>query len=149
MQNTEYVDRIGRYIGILHRSAQKYINRRMQPFGFTSSDHWFLIHISKNEGINQRSLARMLSIDEAAVTRAVKKLIDGGFVLRKKDPEDMRSFSLHLTKRGHEAIPILIQTFQDWDEILLKGFCAEELISLRTQLKRITENAAVAVGEVR
>jgi len=125
MQNTEYVDRIGRYIGVLHRSAQKYINRRMQPFGFTSSDHWFLIHISKNEGINQR------------------------IVLRKKDPEDMRSFSLHLTKRGHEAIPILIQTFQDWDEILLKGFCAEELISLRTQLKRITENAVAAVGEVR
>lgn len=148
MQTIEYVDRIGRYIGVLHRSAQKYINRKMQPFGFTSSDHLFLIHISKNEGINQRSLARMLSIDEAAVTRAVKKLVDGGFVLREKDPEDMRSFSLHLTRRGHEALPFLIQAFQDWDEILLKGFCAEELTSLRIQLKKMTENATAAVREV-
>ena len=74
MERAEYVERIGRYIAILHRAAQKYINRRMQPFGFTSSDHMFLIHISKNEGINQRRLARILSIDEAAVTRAIKKL---------------------------------------------------------------------------
>ena len=72
MERAEYVERIGRYIAILHRAAQKYINRRMQPFGFTSSDHMFLIHISKNEGINQRRLARILSIDEAAVTRAIK-----------------------------------------------------------------------------
>lgn len=149
MERAEYVERIGRYIAILHRAAQKYINRRMQPFGFTSSDHMFLIHISKNEGINQRRLARILSIDEAAVTRAIKKLECGGFVLRKKDPEDMRSFSLHLTERDHNAIPSLIETFREWDEVLSEGFSAEELTVLRGQLKKMAGNAAISAEEAR
>ena len=58
----------------------------------------------------------MLSIDEAAVTRAVKKLADGGFVMRKEDTGDMRSFSLFLTERGHKAIPLLLESFEDWDK---------------------------------
>ncbi|WP_066684098.1 MarR family winged helix-turn-helix transcriptional regulator [Christensenella intestinihominis] len=149
MQNSEYVERIGRYISVLHRAGQKYINRRMQPFGFTSSDHMFLIHISQNEGINQRNLARILSIDEAAVTRAVKKLIDGGFVLRKKDLGDMRSFSLYLTERGRDAIPSLIRTFREWDEILSEGFSREELTSLRGQLQKMAENTAALTEEAR
>ena len=148
MENADYVERIGRYIAILHRAAQKYINKRMQPFGFTSSDHLFLIHISKNEGINQRRLAAILSIDEAAVTRAVKKLTDGGFVMRKKDTGDMRSFSLFLTERGHKALPLLLESFEDWDKVLLRDFRPEELSSLRGQLAKMVGNALSPEKEV-
>ncbi|MEA5004043.1 MAG: MarR family transcriptional regulator, partial [Christensenella sp.] len=89
MRNQQVED-IGRQISILYRQTQKFINKRMQPYGLNYSDHAFLIHISQNPGINQRQLARILTIDEAVVTRVLKKLEDNGFVTREKDAEDMR-----------------------------------------------------------
>lgn len=147
MENAEYIERIGRYIAVLYRSAQKYINKKMQPVGFTSSDHLFLIHISKNEGINQRRLAQILSIDESAVTRAAKKLEESGFVRRTKDPCDLRSFSLFLTPKGQKAVPLLVQTFEEWDKVLLKDFTAEELAVLRKQLAKMVQNTSLPVQE--
>lgn len=143
----EHAEKIGKYISILYRQAQKYINRRMQPYGLTSSDHAFLINISKNSGINQRQLARNLAIDEAVVTRGIKRLEDNGFILRKKDPVDLRSFSLYLTDHGKKLIPALMDTFHHLDRALGNGFKREELASLMEQLKKMTENAYTANAE--
>ncbi len=143
----EHVEKIGKYISILYRQAQKYINRRTQPHGLTSSDHAFLINISKNPSINQRRLARSLAIDEAVVTRGIKRLEENGFILRQKDPEDLRSFSLYLTARGEDLIPVLMDTFYELDYALSKGFDGEELAALMAQLKKMTENACMANEE--
>lgn len=143
----EHVEKIGKYISILYRQAQKYINRRTQPHGITSSDHAFLINISKNPGINQRRLARSLAIDEAVVTRGIKRLEDNGFILREKDPGDLRSFSLYLTAHGEELIPVLMDAFYDLDRALSNGFQGEELAALMAHLKKMTENACTANKE--
>ena len=58
----------------------------------------------------------------------------------------MRSFSLHLTERGHNAIPSLIETFREWDEVLSEGFSAEELTVLRGQLKKWPEMRRIRRG---
>ncbi len=146
MRNQQ-VERIGKQISILYRQIQKFINKQMQPYGLKYSDHAFLIHISQNPGINQRCLARLLSIDEAVVTRALKKLEDNGFVLREKDAGDMRSFCLYLQPRGQELIPALIETFNALDAVLAQGFDTDSLTTLRTQIDRMTENACIANEE--
>lgn len=141
------VEKIGKYISILYRQAQKFINRKMQPYGLTSSDHAFLLNISKNPGINQRTLAQFLAIDEAVVTRVIKRLEDTSFISRQKDPQDMRSFSLYLTDRGKGIIPALTDTFHDLDKMLAAGFETADLSNLTEQLKKMTENACVANEE--
>lgn len=146
MRNQQ-VEKIGKQISILYRQIQKYINRQMQPYGLTYSDHAFLINISKYPGINQRQLARHLTIDEAVVTRVLKKLEDNGFVRRQRDPEDMRSFCLHLTERGEDLIPALIETFKNLDTILAGGFDTTALTTLRLGLDQMTDNACVANKE--
>ncbi len=146
MRNQQ-VEKIGRQVSTLYRQTQKFINRRMQPYGLKYSDHAFLIYIAKNPGLNQRRLARLLSIDEAVVTRVLKKLEENGFVRRERDPEDLRSFCLYLTARGEELIPALQETFNALDSVLTQGFDTASLITLRTQLEKMTDNACAANGE--
>ena len=145
----ERVEKIGKYISILSRQAHRFINRRMQPYGLTSSDHAFLINIAKSPGVNQRCLARSLATDEAVATRVIKRLEDSGFISRKKDPEDMRSFSLYLTERGEELIPALADTFRELDAVLANGFRSAELTSLMEQLKKMTDTACAANEELK
>lgn len=143
----QHVEKIGKQISILYRQIQKYINRKMQPYGLTYSDHAFLMHISKNPGINQRQLAQFLTIDEAVVTRVLKKLDKGGFVQRVRDPEDMRSFCLYLTPQGRQLIPALLKTFKELDQMLAGGFDVTELTTLCSGLEKMTGNACIANKE--
>lgn len=66
--------RFGKYIAVLHRQEQKYINRVMKSYGLGYSCYNFLLYLSRNEGVSQKALCRDMVIDEALAARAMKKL---------------------------------------------------------------------------
>ena len=141
----ERIEKIGKYISILYRQAQKYIGKELQPYGLSSSEHLFLVNISRQENVNQRQLAHLLGIDEALVTRGVARLEKQGLVRRERDAQDMRSYNLSLTEKGQSLLPAILDTFQKWNEILSNGFTQDEMKTMMSQLQRMSENAANAV----
>ena len=139
--NEKLIELMGRYLSILYRQEQKYINKAMQSFDLGFSSYNFLIYISKNEGTNQRQICNILAVDEALATRTMKKLEKKGFIFRKKDEQDQRSYTLYLTQKGKEMIPILKKFLSDWWSDLTQELDNQESSFLLKQLKQMSEKA--------
>lgn len=84
-------------------------------------------------------------VDKSATTRAVNKLEELGYVIRKPDAVDKRSYRVFLTPRGREIKPQLEAIVAEMLEVLLKGLSAREKDQLKLLLQKIAGNIIQAV----
>lgn len=135
---------MGKYISILYRQEQKNINLAMKQYKLSYSSYNFLIYISKNEGASQKKICQTLAIDEALATRVMGKLEKQGFIIRKREKQNPRSYSLYLTKKGQEIIPKLTHILYQWWENVTYELDKNQLETLIVQLEHIAEKALIA-----
>jgi DNA-binding MarR family transcriptional regulator len=81
-------------------------NRRVQVLGLTQAQCRVVLHLSRNEGIQQVALAEILEVQPITLARLLDKLEAAGLVERRRDPSDRRAFCLSLTA---SAYPLLEQ----------------------------------------
>ncbi|HZK10574.1 MAG TPA: MarR family transcriptional regulator [Clostridia bacterium] len=60
----------------------------------------YLLYLFENEGANQYDISRDLFIDKTTVAKALKKLEETGYILRKTDQRDKRRVNVFLSKKG-------------------------------------------------
>jgi DNA-binding MarR family transcriptional regulator len=132
---------VGRLISCTHRNIHSYLHHQLETYELGSGQLHFLMILYKQDGVNQETLAEKINIDKATCARAIKKLIDHGFVTRQKDPNDKRSYQLHLTKKAIELKPILRTILKNLSKQLLKDFSREEEQKFFEYLERISKNA--------
>jgi len=72
---------------------------KFKPFGLRGSMVSILFIIGKRKGINQKSIADALVLDQSTMSRDLKKLVNKGWVIIKKGA-DPRQSQLELTKEG-------------------------------------------------
>ncbi len=141
MYNSE-IKSIGKWISILHRQAQIYINRELKPYGLNSSEYIYLVNLaSENEGVNQKYLSNMIIIDDALTTRAMKSLENKGYITREKSREDKRSYHIKLTQKGVEIQPVILETLINWTDIISEGMKDEEKDCIIQKLMVMSNNA--------
>ena len=99
-------------------------NRRVQVLGLTQAQCRVILHLSRNEGIQQVALADILEVQPITLARLLDKLQAAGLVERRRDPSDRRAFCLSLTASAHpllEQIWSLAAAFRrDW--LLFRGY---------------------------
>ncbi len=133
---------IGKWISILHRQAQIYLNRELKPYGLSSSEYIYLVNLdTEEEEINQKSLSDMIIIDDALTTRVMKNLETNGYITREKSQIDRRSYNIRLTRKGIEIQPIIRKTLKKWTDIIAEGMKDEERDSLIQILTTMSQNA--------
>ncbi len=131
---------LGKYIAAIYRNSQSIISKKFQDYGIGSGQHDFFYVISKNEGITQKELSNILNIGKATTAKAVKSLLEGGYIIREKNMEDKRFNRLYLTEKGKQIAPIINSTFKEMIEIYANGFLEEEYIHILNSLKKILNN---------
>lgn len=132
-------DILGKYISILYRQEQKNINAAMKQYDLGYSCYNFLIYLSKKEGVSQKQMCDNLSVDEALATRTMQKLEKQGYIIRKK--EDMRSYSVYLTEKGWELIPVLKEALSGWWNLLTEDLDDAQVMRLIPVLKQMAGKA--------
>lgn len=88
------------------RLLRRNFNRRVQALGLTQAQCRVILHLSRNEGIQQVALAEILEVQPITLVRLLDKLQAAGLVERRRDPSDRRAFCLSLTA---SAYPLLEQ----------------------------------------
>lgn len=131
----------GKYISILHRQEQRCFNQKAQEYGLGPSAVYALFYLAKHEGISQKQLCEIMVVDEAAITRSMKKLEEQGFVTRRRDQNDLRCYSLYVTPKTRELIPILNSIGSGFWSSITKDFSEEELLVFLSMCERMAENA--------
>ena len=138
---------LGRDIAFLYRYSQKNLDRELEPYGIGSGQFYALMPLFLEDGINQDALARYIRVDKAQVTRAVQKLVDEGYVTRKRDEGDRRSCRVYLTAKGKKIEPVLKGIAQDWEDLLLSGFSSAEREKVLQSIGEMIDNVSRKMDE--
>lgn len=104
------------------------VGRRLKPRtaeGRLDPASVFLLHqVLANEPLRVSELARCAALDSSTVSRHVRGLENGGYLIRAGDPDDRRASRLRLTDRGRAflqramaaRVAIVEQAIADWPE---------------------------------
>ncbi|NLK22406.1 MAG: MarR family transcriptional regulator [Epulopiscium sp.] len=131
---------IGRYISIIYRQAQCYINRKLEAFGIGSGQFIFLNILYQQDGIRQEEISYLLDIDKGTTARAIKKLEEEGYVYRKIDSNDRRAQLVFLTDRALSIKGDIFKILRNWTDILVDGFSEEDKQKSINLLEAMTKN---------
>lgn len=125
------------------RMYKTIFNRQFQPLvGLTQAQSRTLIHLARNEGINQARLAEILEIQPITLARAIDRLAADGWVERRQDPGDRRAFTLHLLPKAQPALAEMRELVLALREETLNTLTIEERMAFVRTLQVIQGNIA-------
>jgi MarR family transcriptional regulator, temperature-dependent positive regulator of motility len=76
------------------------IREVLEPFGLDAGYYGVLVELSDKPGIDQRRLGEALGIDRTTIGEIVDDLEGRGLIDRRIDPNDRRSRTLFLSRKG-------------------------------------------------
>ena len=141
---TEYVhvsDSLGKWISIIYRYAHAFFDKELAHANVSSGLVPFIYHIFRSDGLSQDELSEMIGIDKTTTARAIKTLVNLGYVSRNHDRVDKRIYRLYLTIKGRALIPEIEQVMAQWTDVILYGLSQEDKSQLQQTLRRMAENA--------
>lgn len=84
---------------------------RLQPLGLRPRQALVIDGLARMGTVSQARLAREFSVTQASMSTMTARLISGGHILRRPDPEDARGNLLSLTEKGQS---LLSQIHEVW-----------------------------------
>jgi MarR family transcriptional regulator, transcriptional regulator for hemolysin len=138
---TERVDLSG--LGFLLHDAARLFRRRFeqkaQHHGLTSAQWRLLARLSRQEGLNQASLAALLEVEPITLCRLVDRMEAGGWVERVADPDDRRAKLVRMTDKSRALVGKMRGIALEVYEEALAGFSEAERAALIGSMKKIVE----------
>ena len=134
-------EELGRWISILYRRFQVYINNELKDLDITSSEYIYLIKLYENGELNQEELSSIYYIDKAATARSLKRLEKKGYIKRFKDKDDKRSYKICVTEKALLVKKRIYKTLESWDKIISINISTDELKDISLALKEMSLRA--------
>ncbi len=104
-------------VAMIHHPTSKFIFANHEQYGMTSN-HWKVLSVVAHVGpLPSTEVTNWCSLDKAAVSRAVRKLLDDGLIRLGGRGGGTRAIDLEVTDAGlkiQQAIAYRIADFQDW-----------------------------------
>jgi DNA-binding MarR family transcriptional regulator len=110
-------------------------------YNIGSGQYIYLLALYRNDGINQEELSAYLKIDKATTAKALKKLIEAGYIHRVKDSGDKRAYKVFLTAKATAVIPVIQEAVKSWENGIGSGLTEEERQLIEELLHKMALNA--------
>lgn len=133
-------DRLGKHISLIYRYSQIYFNEQLKKFKLGSGQYIFLMSLFENNGITQEQLAAAVKFDKATTARAVAKLEEEGYVIKKISETDKRAYNLYITDKANAIKTELTAVLDEWNRIMLCNFDEQEKENLHNLIEKIGNN---------
>ena len=127
------------YATVFHRSFVAYTTQRLQALGLSFGSLFPVIYVGKHPGCTQAELTAALHLDWGYSQRCVTKLVEDGFLTRKKSG---RAYHLDLSEKGREAFAVSHQVFFDWAQETLSRLSDAEQQQLFSLLAKAFQKEA-------
>ncbi len=145
--NGKITDSFGRWISILYRYTNIYMEKQFKEYGLGAGQVKLLHLIYAHRGITQVEMTHILSLDKGTVTRSIKKLEHTGYIRRQRLKSDNRVYRLVVTDKGLKIKDYIDETLKGWTVILSNGFDGREKEEALNYLRRMAWNAQGYLGE--
>lgn len=125
------------------RLSRQMAQKRLQPLGLTTNEGNILLSIFNCKKIaSQDYLTEQLDIDKATISRAITSLESKGFVVRKTDTSDRRSYQLLTTKKALRNKSAIERIYRDIFMVAKKGVSVVDIGRGMKILSQIADNFA-------
>ncbi len=135
-----FINNIGYEICYTARKIYQYIGKQINEFDITPEQLIVLKELLKEEGISQKELSLRLDKDQNTVKAMIDKLEIKSFIERKENKLDKRAFSLFLTNKAKENIPIIESYENKVLENIVKELNQEDTDKFISILEKIIKN---------
>jgi DNA-binding MarR family transcriptional regulator len=133
-------NRPGALLTIAARTGQELARRRLSPMGLTVQLCGVLNLLAEGP-ISQQALGEQLGIDRTTVVELIDELEQQGVVVRRRNPADRRSYSLHLTARGRQVQKRAARAFDGAAGEFFAPLSRAEQDKLLDMLRRVVASA--------
>ena len=127
-----------------HAAAK--FSERLGAVNLTPPHAGILRFVSSASGISQQELAGHLRILPSRLVILIDELEERSLVERQADPADRRSYALHLTDKGREALKAIGRVARDHQDALLASLTGEEQNMLAVLLRRVADQQGLRPG---
>lgn len=131
-------EEFGRWISVLYRQFQIFINNELKDLNITSGEYIYLIKLYENKELTQEDLAEIYYIDKAAITRSIRSLEDKGYIKRIKNQRDKRSYKIQVTEKALKIKHRIYNALKSWDELISLDVNDDELKMVSNILKNMS-----------
>lgn len=130
----------GRCFSIIYRHGKIMNDKFIKKFGLSGLQHHYLMEICKNPGISQEDLVKHHRIDRGAMSKAIKRMADMGYLRREQNPEDKRAYRLFPTEKSEEIKRECQIGVRKMEKRLVEGLTEEEAAVFQRLLIKVTDN---------
>jgi len=141
MEKLDYKNSIGLILRTADKSLEQALDSEIkQRFNLTGGQWKVIMILALREGISQKEVADLLSVEGPTLVPIIDKMEKDGFLTRKLNPNDRRINSIFLTKKSLELVEKIINTILDFRSIITKGVSKQDIDSARKVLLKMTQN---------
>jgi MarR family transcriptional regulator, organic hydroperoxide resistance regulator len=123
-----------------HRAFQRVLERRIQPFGVTRGQWYFLRVLWTEDGLSQRELSARVGMMEPTTVIALRGMERSGLIRRKRSKDDQRRIDVWLTPKGADLKKILLPVARRITAEAENGLSTKDLQIFRRLIARMTKN---------
>ena len=138
---------VGFLVNDLARLLRRNFNRRAQELGLSQAQWQALAYLSRQEGVNQVTLAESLEVQPMTLVRMIDRLQEAGLVARRPDLDDRRAFRLYLTAAGLLRLEGMWALAAETREEAMAGMCDGTKQVLIDALRHMKRNLIEAESE--
>lgn len=113
------IDNLSRHINVIYEKIFK-------KYGLQRGQFVFITRIVENKNINLKQLAQNVRVDKTTVTKAIQKLEDSGYIVKKIDHIDNRIIHLLPTEKCISIYNCIIQEKNQILSSVINKFTAQE-----------------------
>lgn len=135
---------IAKWLSVGFRYTAMHLDRALAPLGLSSSQYKYVLRVCEYPGITQDQFFSLFYVNPSNITRALVALEKQGFVLRRQNTKDRRTYQLFPTEHAREVYPQITEICRDWQDRLLASVAPE---SRETALQLLESIALRAVEE--
>jgi len=136
-----------KWLSIILRYTHKHIRNNMEHLNISSGQHQYLLCLYHHNGISQEELSKKIGVDKGTTARAVKKLVEAGYITREIDKKDKRAFKLHTTEKAKEFKIEFMKLADEWELALLEDIPEEQKDMVREVVQIIGKKAIQQLTE--
>jgi DNA-binding MarR family transcriptional regulator len=127
-------------VSTFYRQTLVFLHRQAIEEGLDGINPLMLMTILRNEGIGQDELAKKIRFDKGAMARTIRQLVEKGYLIRVRDPEDGRKYNLHTTEKCKELTPALEKIALQYEKVIHGNMTTEQVLVMRSLMEKASEN---------
>lgn len=131
---------IGRNISILYRNGYNFAGGKLKKYSLNKCQAEVLLYLKKDNGANQTKINEFFLLNKATITKIITHLEKYEYVIRVVSENDRREKGVFLTDKGRNMIPIILEVFDEWGNMLINNIPNDDIEKIECVLAEMVDN---------